>query len=364
MLRRFLISLQFILLAPCLAHAADRIVLRDLTIINDKRVVAMTLEGARLDDGKILGWGEIETGRLDGGRQELFDKYVANVGVHLFRIRQRLENGDYRSLSPSAEAIAKYYRGRDSATAYMVMQALMWGRMAEGRRAAAVAPFLSCFEYLRGHPKDAAPPPGRRRLKYDAATGLCDELPPIWFDAQAAKAALPEVAAAINAMQEPRPAATRIYYASLAVAAGDKQAADRALEGVGDEPPRLAELKTILQAQREIAAGAPGEKTEQLSAAWPKMTDANRPLARYLLGLAKLSSDDEKTRMVGVLDLLYLPALYGAASPELAAAGLFQAMQALEKMGDVRGSVAVRNELLEKYGQTYHAAQVAADASE
>jgi hypothetical protein len=39
----------------------------------------------------------------------------------------------------------------------------------------------------------------------------------------------------------------------------------------------------------------------------------------------------------------------------LAAAGLFAAMQGLNALGDARGSIAVRGELISKYPQTDHA---------
>ena len=338
-------------------RAADRIVLRDLTIISDRTVQAMSMDGVQLDNGQVIGWGEIETGRLGGGRQELFDKYVKNVGVHLFRIRQRLENGDYRSLTPSAEAIERFYRGRNSAAGYMVMQALMWGRMAEGKRAAAVAPYLHCYAYLRGAGAEAVPPPGERRLQYDAATGMCEELPPIWFDTDQAKTALPEVAAAISKIQEPRPPATRIYYGSLAIAAGDMAAADRALKGLAANNPRISQLQLILNAQREIIAGSPAVNTDRLADS-ATLLPSNRPLAKYWLGMAKVADDDVVQQREGVLDLLHLPAVYGDLSPALAAAGLYQAMQTLQALGDLRGSIALRGELLSKYGQTYHAEQL------
>ena len=361
--KRCVFVTMIVLLGYGTTDAADRIVLRDLTIINDAKVTAMSLDGVKLEDGKLIGWDEIEAGRLDGNRQTLFDKYLKNVGVHLFRIRQRMANGDYRSLSPSAEAIAKYYRGRDSETAYLVMQAQMWGRIAGGQRAAAVEPYLYCFEYLRKHATEAVPLPGDRRLKFDPATGLCEELPPIWFDGEAAKDALPAVAAAIAKLQEPRPGAARIYYASLAIAAGDDDAATRALAGIGNDNRRLAELKTILEAQREITSGSPADQTTALEKMRDELDAGNRPLAMYWLGVAKVGGEDPSTQREGVLDLLHLPAVHGEQSPELAAAGLYQAMQVLEELGDLRGSIALRSELLSKYGQTYHAAKLSSDAA-
>ncbi|MCA9266848.1 MAG: hypothetical protein KDA41_00180 [Planctomycetales bacterium] len=346
------------------ATAADRIVLRNLTIISDKRVASMTLDGVTLDDGARLSWDEIETGKLDGQRQALFDKYLANIGIHLYRIRQRLAVGDYRSLLPHAEAIARFYQDRDSDTAYVVMQSLMWGRMANGQREAAVAPYWRCFELLRA--RQGKPPalPGERRLKYDPSTGVCLELPPIWFDRDAAQAAMSSVAAAIGQVQEPRPDATRVYYAALALAAGDVEAAERAAAGVGDANRTLAQLRDIVLAQREVEAGAPGAKLQWLQTSLDKLDEANRPLALYWLGRSQAASDDAQVQQQGLLNLLRLPAAYAEQQPDLAAAGLFAAMNSLEARGELPASIAVRGELLSKYAQSWHAAKAAPSRSD
>jgi hypothetical protein len=62
----------------------------------------------------------------------------------------------------------------------------------------------------------------------------------------------------------------------------------------------------------------------------------------------------------GLLDLLKIPATYGAEQPDLSAAALHLAMETLSKAGDAKGSVALRKELLERYGQSWHAQQVRA----
>ncbi len=200
--------------------------------------------------------------------------------------------------------------------------------------------------------------PGERRLRYDPATGMCAELAPIWFDAERAKAALPEVAAAIAGMKEPRPDGTRVYYATLALAAGDDKNATQALAGIDEQSGPLAQLRDIIAAQREVLAGMPGEKVKRLAATVDSLDPANRPLGLYWLGMAQVSQDDPRQKQQGVLQLLHLPALYGAENPELAAAGLFQAMKTLEELDDVRGSIALRSELLTKYAQTQHAGRV------
>src|SRR6201999_3051741 len=92
-----------------------------------------------------------------------------------------------------------------------------------GRREAAVEPYLYCVEMLRGKKKEDIVLAGDRRLLFDDETGYSPELPPVWFDAAAAKQALPAVLKAGAAMREPRPEAARIYYASLALVAGEAE---------------------------------------------------------------------------------------------------------------------------------------------
>jgi hypothetical protein len=333
------------------------LVLRNLEIIRDKKIVAMNLDGLKLDDGRAISWDEIESGKIDDAeRDKLFQKYLDNLGIHLYRIRQRLSVGDYRELAAHAEAVAKFYKGRNSETAYMVNQALMWSRLAAGQREAAVEPYWRCLDYLRTLEGKPVNLPGERRLQLDMATGICDELPPVWFDAAAAKASLPSVGEAISQMQEPRPDATRIYYATLAIAAGDAAAAERALAGIGNANVRTAQLRDIVAVQQEIATGKPGEKSRWLTANIDTLEPANQPLGRYWLGRAQLVSNDRAMKQQGILQLLTLPAVYGESQSDLAAAGLYEAMQALGALGDARGSVAVRGELIAKYPQTHHGA--------
>jgi hypothetical protein len=359
-----LVVLTLFFAAALPAAGADRIVLRNLEIIRDKKILAMNLDGVQIEGGKTIGWDDIESGKLEGDRQALFDKYLANVGIHLYRIRQRLTVGDYRTLAPHAQAVAKFYKEREGDTAYMVMQALMWGRLAEGKREAAVEPYWRCYQHLRNRQASEVKLPGGRRLTFDAATGMCDELPPIWFDAAAAKSALAATAEAIGQVKQPRPGGAAIYHATLAIAAGDDEAATSALKSIAQPTGRIAQLRQIALAQRELALGPPGEEVRKLESSLSSLEAANKPLALFWLGRAQVGASEEREQKIGVLRMLEIAAVHGAAQPELAAAGLFEAMQALEKMKDVRGSVAVRGELLGKYAQTFHAAKVAGEKAE
>lgn len=337
---------------------ADRIILRNLKIVTDKTVTSFDEDGVRLDGKQILGWDEIEKAKVAPDKQAAFDAMLGELGDHLYRIRQRLSVGDYEGLLPHAEAVQERFVNRSSDTAYTVLQALMWGRLAVGQREAALAPYLQCYDILRRRGKSEIRLPGERRLAFDAQTALTSDLVPVWFDATAAKTAVPKVFEVIRNMKE-RPEGAFIYYASLASAAGDDESAGKILGGVRSTQPPIGELRDIIAAQREILTSAmPNTAVLHLSDRIDKISSDNLPLALYWLGRHQLSSDDLETQQHGMLDLLRVAAVYGERQPELAGAALLLMMQKLAELKDVRGSVALRGELLAKYGSTYAAKQI------
>ncbi len=342
------------------ACGADRIILRNLDVVSGKTVVGFDEDGVRMDDVTLIPWDEIERGRIDGARQAEFDQMLEQLGTPLYRIRQRLSVGDYRGLLDPAAALYPRYVGRNSQTAYMVTQSLMWARLAVGHREQAVEPYLRCYTYLRTVGPEDLTLPGTRRLRLDRETGMSPELLPIWFDADAAKTALPEVLKAITQMPTPRPEGTRVYYGTLAVAAGDVERGVSVLRGIEGRHASLAELRDIAAAQRELQTGGPGSAIESLAAKMDHVSAANKPLVIYWLGMARLVNDDLSVQRDGVLQLLHLPAIYGKQAPELAAAALYKAMTTFGAWQDRAASSALRRELVEQYSHTYHAAKAMA----
>ena len=340
------------------ARAADRLILRNLDFVLDRTVVEIDEDGVRLDaalpgGGDRLTWDRIERGTvaLD---QERFDKLLAELGLPLYRIRQRLRVGDYAALAEPAEAVYPRLSGRRSPTAFMVCQAVVWSRLAAGRREAAVEPYVRLCELVRSNPGWMADLPGERRMTIDPATALSNELTPIWFDAQAAAAALGGVEQAIRGMTQPRPAGIYVYYATLALTAGQPEEADRVLGALVSDD-RLAQWRSVVLAQREVLAGRPDAALATLLEQRGELTEACRPAALYWLGRGQLLSTDPMTVSGGLLDLLTLPAEYASRDRELAAAGLYEAAAALDKLKDARGAAALRQELARQYGGTYHA---------
>jgi hypothetical protein len=351
------VALLGLTLAPwCATRAeADRIVLRNLDVIHDRTVVEFDEDGVRLDNGRILSWDQIETGRVEEARQADFDRLLRELGTDLYRIRQRLTVGDYRGLLPHAEALQDRFLGRSGDTAYMVFQSLMWARLEAGRREQAAVAYLHCLEYLTSAgAKPQHELPGKRRLQFDPQTGLTPELVPVWFDAEAARDSLSELTDTIARMRSSRLPAARIYHATLALAAGDLSAAEQALAELDGHDA----WRALLRAQLQLAAGNPSQAEQTLAQVAETVAPELKPIMLYWLGTARLAQADRDRRSEGLLDLLRLAALFGARQPELAAGALDTVRQFLAQQGDAKGSVAVRRELLDRYSQTWHARRI------
>jgi hypothetical protein len=363
-IRRALLAAGVLWASSCFAGhaaAADRLILRNLDILTDRTVTAVDEDGLVLDAARPGGsdrvtWDEVERGTI-ALDQPRFDALLKDLGPPLYRIRQRLKVGDYEALSEPAESLYPRFAERRGPTAYMVCQATMWSRLAAGQREAAAEPYLRCFELLRAGAARAGGLPGNRRLLLDARTAISPELLPIWFDADSAKAALPGVQQAIRGITQPRPEGAYVYYASLALAAGDTAEFARVLPSIRGDDPGIAPWRDILLAQQEVLASSPGSQIESLKTSVDALPEPSRAAALYWLGLAGIQSADEGTVRDGLLALLTLPANYRTQHPELAAAGLYHAATALDKLKDDQGAAAIRTELTSQFGATYYGAK-------
>lgn len=340
--------LVVLLLASHAAAAEDQLVIRPKLTLRDKKVQAFDVDGVRLEGGTVIGWEEIESGRLSRD-QERFEKLLAALGDKSFRLGRALRTGDYASAVAPAEELYPSYTGRRSKAAYLVAQGLMWGRIAEGHREAAVEPYLQALEILRGS-KEKPAPPGGRRLVVDLATGLCPELVPYFSDAQAAQEALPGVKRARESLARPTPSGLGLYVAALHGAAGNAAEAEAELAAVADTPRDLGEFKAILRVSLGRAGGRRADRDALESIAQGGLP-ASRPLARLVLGKAMIGSAEEAERRDGLIQLLHVPALFGEAQPELAAEALELSARTLAELGDAEADL-LGKELQRKYAGT------------
>jgi hypothetical protein len=147
-----------------------------------------------------------------------------------------------------------------------------------------------------------------------------------------------------------------VYYATLAIAAGEKPEVERVLpliQGGNDANT----WQTIIRAEQESANNSRGPAIEQLRSQRDGLPQVCKPAALYVVGLADVQSPQEDAVLDGLLSLLTLAPIYGREQPELAAAGLYHAASALDKLKDGKGAAAVRRELASQYAGTHFGAK-------
>ena len=354
------------------AHAADRIILRDLNVIRGGVASldpdGLVLAGERPSGGKLVTWDEVDSIQLADEKQQSQAKKLLNeIGLPLYRLRSRLEIGDDDGLLEPAEVLFLIFRERRSPSALIVLQSLVWGRIAHGQREAAVEPWLLEFELLRSRAAKLSDIPGTRKPRIDAPSALLAELEPVWFDANAAKTALPGAEKALQGMAKPIPPGATLYVAALALAAGEKAKAEEFLQ-VDIDPSNLAALlKQILLAQSDLNtnAAAAADRLQKTVAELEQLGETNEtrrlflhPLALYGLGRAQLAGDKPAVQQAGLLTLLRIPALEGDQSPELSAAALHEVARFYTKDAALAGRL--RREIMQQFPSSWHARQLRA----
>jgi hypothetical protein len=336
-------------------QAADRILLRDLTILNDVHIVSFDLDGLVLREerktgGKIVTWDEIESWRLESlppEQQAAAGKILSEVGLPLYQIQHRLKIGDYATLLEPAESVYPQYQARRSRTALHVAQALVWGRLTAHRREEAVEPWLHAYELYRARVIKLNEIPGERRPRIDAATALCWDLEPVWFDAAAAAKALPAVAARLKTMEQPLPEGALLYAASLALAAGEIEQGEKLLARGEWHQAQAQAGKQILELQAAVLRKKTSTALPSLRTALPKLSPEWQPTALYWIGQAEFLAPTAAEREAAWLTWLQIPALHAERSPTLSAAVLDELQTASAK--DRALQLRLQREIVQKF---------------
>ncbi len=342
-------------------HAqADRLILRDLRLLGNITVIGFDEEGVKVTDNNLIPWHEIELGTVGADKQADFDRLRKELGDPLFRIHQRLKVGDYAGAREPAEAVFDRYKNRESKVAYMVCQAAMWGRLAEGEREAALEPYFCCLRIMKktARTSEVTQLPGSRSLDYDKQTGLTSDLMPLFFDREKAVAALTPASTAATSIGSSAPDGVLVYMAALAIAAEDFAEAEKWRGKINSGNPTLKQWPVILTAQSRIRSGDLIGAQADLQPLIYSFEPWNQPVAWYLLGISGARSSEYLRIENGVLDLLHVPALYGSDHPELAAAALSETYTALKRIQQPDQAQDIRRQLMLYYGGTTHAEQL------
>lgn len=208
------------------AGSAQVIVLRDLSRVQGVGVKNVNDEALTLADDRQLSWDRILQADVGSVWQQDVDDRVAQIGLPLFRLKQRLRVGDFAAALEIAEPA---YRGdrpfAGSDANFLVCRAVMQRRIEAGRFAEAVEPMFRAVmlqDQCRQETLDSFP-----HLLFDSnalKTEICEQLLPIWPDVKATKTQLVSLAnsADVSKLIKTHPAAA-IYLATMAAQTGQSQ---------------------------------------------------------------------------------------------------------------------------------------------
>ncbi|MGI9516925.1 MAG: hypothetical protein ACR2NP_07775 [Pirellulaceae bacterium] len=326
-------------------YAQHTVVLRDLTLLHDVRVIGVDANGIELSDRRQLQWHEVLRGSVEPEQQAEFDRRLNSIGLPLFRIRTRMELGNFGELQPMAGQLYEELKDSPGPSLYAVCAALFHDRLAKSDRELAAVPLMQLLELRQQN---------RELSRMDSSLGLtfleseiCQQLLPVWFDSAAAKTALEELASAdiddANSVDPIRPQS--IYATSL----------QRAVEPVqiqqaeSNDPWRL-----IFSAQSALFNGNPQVALESLKNLPANQTREQEAIALYYEGLAlqQLSRGATDQESAWLLKLLQIPASFQNEFPELSAAAIFEILQ--DPRVDQATHGTLQKELAGRFTRTWH----------
>jgi hypothetical protein len=294
--------------------------------------------------GTVVSWDRIAS--VQGELASAAAPYLP-AGEKLWRARTRLERGDIVGAEPLFEQLFPQFAGHRGATAAVVAGGLLRCRLATGAQTGAVAPWLA---YL-GAIGDADQPtlagdsePGAGPA-IDPATGLAPSLPPIWVN-------LPSVQSLARTQWALGPAGSR----AAALGAYYEQAA-RFEAGLPVQVPTVnVEHDDAVALVREMVLARIGDETQRSTARQLLSARLKRRLApwsevwiRTALGRSMLLESSREVQLLGIAELVQLPARFERINPYLTGIALAEGAAASAKLNDLVGASRLRDELSDRF---------------
>lgn len=307
---------------------------------------------------QVLGWDRVA--RVEGDLSAEAAAYAA-LATDAWRARARLERGDVAAAEPIFEALFVTQRGQTGPTAALVGGGLMRCRLERGAQVAAVGPWLA---YVRAVDDGSGVPAGggggggsgggswmldrvTGRLVLDEASGLAPGMPPIWM-------ATPAVRAAAGADARGDDAGRARVLADL-YAASMRFETDKAV-GAAQLPPKPAASDDAAQFVWEIvAARAGGDELRKAArqSLRARLARASAPWVeawcRVAIGRSLLREADRDQQLLGVVELMHLPARLEGENPYLGGIALAEGAMAMLRLGDVDAAVRLRHDLFDRF---------------
>lgn len=332
--------------------------------------------------------------RVEGARAEEAAPYMP-LAEDAWRARVRLERGDAISAEPLFEDLYTRTADHRGPTREVIAEGLMRCRLRRGAQIGAIGPWLALLDARAGGGEGGATgiqPYARNWAEQaglgevlDRATGLAPALPPMWLDWPAVRQFA--ATAATGQIGEPIGAAPLAAEQAEGAAAG--AAGEAGAGAVAPATEHAAALNALYRAAAAFEAGlqadlppiAPRAATDpgvrlvrdivaarigdpqQRADARASLRDRLAALSRaddqpwlgawlhVALGRSLLREPDEESQLLGVAELLTVPAspAYAGTHPYLAGLALADCARALAALGRHEQSAALRRELADRF---------------
>jgi len=299
----------------------------------DAPIEAISLDGVRVGGSapRIISWDRVKTITGEHASEALEFEEISDAA---WRARTRLARGDAAMAEPFFAWLFNLYHLKDGPTAAIVADGYLQCLLDRGAQAPAVAPWLDTI---------------RLAVDDEDAVTLQPALPPIFDDSLETKA-LGE--AGLPGLLQP----TGGIVHALAWWYTEAARFDAGLAGqlpttrpgeIGQAEDDLAFIEQLVlsrtgnDAQRKRMRLLLGRIVDRKQGTW------REAWARVAIGRSLLLEDDERSRALGVIELLHVPARFASEQPALAALALRDAAGALRTLGDDAGA----QELLEQLPQ-------------
>ena len=331
------------------AHGQSNIILRDLSLIEGREITSFDFQSIKLDDNTQLGWDQVFRATVQPERQAEFDKNIKELGLPLFRLRQRIAIGDWNRLNEIADRLMVRYSGVDSPTGKTVCIATMKGRLETRSRAAAVLPFLmACAKSAELSPQTLE---AIGITNAELQSGISNQILPVWFDLRAVEK---QKDAIVAYSQEPGvtlPPGGNIYLASFCIALEQwdqaKQYLDQIDSNADTQPWKQLLLAEVKHRQNGATGGISGHRVK------PETLPAIVAVGQFWEA-ENSARDTAADPAAKILNYLKVSALWGEQFPTLSSASLYRAIL-LAKSSNMTGEAeTLAAELLRSHRNSYH----------
>lgn len=299
----------------------------------------------------VIGWDRVKS--VDGAWAERCAPFLP-AAEQAWRARTRLERGDPLSAEPLFEKLFVQYRGKQGPTASVIAEGLMRCRLRRAAHVAAIDPWLAMIVAAPAvgtavpalHPAWASE--AGMAPSMDPAKGLVPALPPIWLAWPSVEAFARQNSA--EALKDPRAAAlASLYEVSAKFECGQAvQTPGPAMNDPGVQIVRDIVVARVGDADQRAAARKSLEDRMKSSAANP-VPPWLEAWCRAAIGRSLLRETASEQKKLGVVELLNIPARFGAMHPYLAGIALAESSVALRGAGDSAGADVLARELMERY---------------